>query len=176
MGQQTRGGRYSGKADTSDTGERQSDARERRQKSRGRDAPLERAYKAGYEGGDREEAVVLGAAESDYSADELDRYYADGQAAKAAESKAASRSARGDALKGQVAAGGAKAGSVANDGAGFLLGLFAYALLANYLRYGVPGVKGWLSAKFINSTGRSAAQLAQAGKEADKARRQAAGR
>jgi hypothetical protein len=40
--------------------------------------------------------------------------------------------------------------SVTEDGAGFLVGALAYALILNYLRYGWPGVTGWLSAKFIN--------------------------
>lgn len=37
------------------------------------------------------------------------------------------------------------------DLGGFLLGLGAYCLFLNYLRYGPVGVKGWLLAKFINS-------------------------
>lgn len=38
----------------------------------------------------------------------------------------------------------------ASDGTGFMLGLVLYAVGLNYLRYGWPGVTGWLSAKFIN--------------------------
>src|SRR4051812_10140503 len=38
----------------------------------------------------------------------------------------------------------------ASDGTGFMLGLVLYAIGLNYLRYGWPGVTGWLSAKFIN--------------------------
>ncbi|MBM7510041.1 hypothetical protein JOE61_003855 [Nocardioides salarius] len=38
----------------------------------------------------------------------------------------------------------------ANDGAGFLGGLFLYVLALNYLRYGKEGVTGWLGAKFVN--------------------------
>lgn len=36
------------------------------------------------------------------------------------------------------------------DGAGFLLGLVAFALGTSYLRYGPAGVRGWFSAKFVN--------------------------
>lgn len=43
-------------------------------------------------------------------------------------------------------------GNVAEEGAGFLLGLFAYALLVNFLRAGPAGVRAWLAAKFINKT------------------------
>lgn len=37
-----------------------------------------------------------------------------------------------------------------DDGANFAVGMIAYALFINYVRYGWPGVTGWLSAKFIN--------------------------
>lgn len=40
--------------------------------------------------------------------------------------------------------------AVVDEGAGFVLGLVAYALLLNYLRGGIPAVRGWLAAKFIN--------------------------
>lgn len=36
------------------------------------------------------------------------------------------------------------------QGASFLLGLVAYALVLNYLSAGWPGVKAWMSAKFLN--------------------------
>lgn len=36
------------------------------------------------------------------------------------------------------------------DGSGFALGLILYALGLNAIRYGWPGVTGWLSAKFVN--------------------------
>lgn len=36
------------------------------------------------------------------------------------------------------------------DGSGFALGLILYALGLNAIRYGWPGVTGWLSAKFLN--------------------------
>lgn len=39
---------------------------------------------------------------------------------------------------------------IADQGASFLLGVLAYALVLSYLRYGWPGVTGWLSAKFLN--------------------------
>ncbi|MFL6144534.1 MAG: hypothetical protein ACJ72N_22060 [Labedaea sp.] len=41
-------------------------------------------------------------------------------------------------------------GSPAEEGAGVLLGLLAYALLLAYIRYGPDGVRGWLAAKFLN--------------------------
>lgn len=46
--------------------------------------------------------------------------------------------------------GGGSKTTVAEDGAGFLVGVLAYALVLNYLKYGWPGVTGWLSAKFLN--------------------------
>lgn len=50
------------------------------------------------------------------------------------------------------------------DVAGFGLGLFCYVLFINYLTYGPAGVKGWLSAKFLNkplqvSTGSTSNEL-----------------
>jgi hypothetical protein len=41
-------------------------------------------------------------------------------------------------------------GGVADTGAGILLGIFAYALLANYLEGGAGRVKWWLGMKFVN--------------------------
>lgn len=38
----------------------------------------------------------------------------------------------------------------ADDGSGFLLGLLLFAIGTSYWRYGIPGVKGWFSAKFLN--------------------------
>lgn len=38
----------------------------------------------------------------------------------------------------------------ARDGSGFLFGLLLYVLGLNYVRHGPDGVKGWLSAKFLN--------------------------
>jgi hypothetical protein len=38
------------------------------------------------------------------------------------------------------------------DGTGFALGIVLYALGLNYLRYGWPGVTGWVAAKFTNRT------------------------
>lgn len=48
-------------------------------------------------------------------------------------------------------AGGGSTLKVGEQGASFLLGLLGYALAINYLRYGWPGVTGWLSAKFTNN-------------------------
>jgi hypothetical protein len=131
-GRQTRGPRGGDALDVG--GERSTDVRARRAASRERDAPLEAAYKAGQRGDDPAEYQT---------SDELYGYYQDG--AKAAKGEA--RQERGDQLRGDVAG---KAGSVANDGAGFILGLIGYALLANYLSGGVPGVKAWFEAKFLN--------------------------
>lgn len=36
------------------------------------------------------------------------------------------------------------------EAGGFALGLLAWALAVNYLRYGPAGVKGWVAAKFAN--------------------------
>lgn len=50
--------------------------------------------------------------------------------------------------------GGASLGSVSvDDGAGLLLGLFAYALAHAFLVAGPAGAKAWLAAKFLNRTG-----------------------
>lgn len=142
-GQQTRGSRTAGKA-LGDGQELASDRRARRAAAAGRDAPLEAAYNAGRRGDDPAEYQ---------SSDELWSYYQDG--ARAA--KAEQRSARVDKLQGQA---GAKAGTVANDGAGFLLGLLAYALMANYLRGGTPAVRAWLAAKFLNRAGSAGTPVA----------------
>lgn len=39
---------------------------------------------------------------------------------------------------------------IAHDTGGLLFGLIVYSLVINGIRYGMPGVKGWLSAKFVN--------------------------
>jgi hypothetical protein len=44
------------------------------------------------------------------------------------------------------------AGISVNDGAGFVLGVLAWVLTVQYLQHGVPGVKAWLRAKFLNRT------------------------
>lgn len=46
--------------------------------------------------------------------------------------------------------GGGSSFTMTDQGAGFILGMVAYALFINYLRYGWSGVTGWLSAKFLN--------------------------
>jgi hypothetical protein len=38
----------------------------------------------------------------------------------------------------------------AGDASGFAAGLVLYCLFINYLKYGPKGVRGWISAKFIN--------------------------
>lgn len=141
-GLQTRGSRTAGKADTSGGGKpTASDERADRARRRQRDAPLQRAFEAGRRGDDPAEFQTD---------DELAGYYDEGRSFARTEARAGRRAARGEQLRSQAGAAGASAGRLANDGAGFLLGLFAYALLANYLRHGIPGVKGWLAAKFLN--------------------------
>lgn len=44
----------------------------------------------------------------------------------------------------------APTGGAVDAGAGWLLGLIGYALVASYVRYGPKGPRSWLSAKFIN--------------------------
>lgn len=38
----------------------------------------------------------------------------------------------------------------AEEGAGVVLGVIAYALFLSYIQYGWPGVRGWFAAKFLN--------------------------
>lgn len=40
--------------------------------------------------------------------------------------------------------------SAGTDGSGFLLGMFAYIMVINYIRGGLPQVKAWWFAKFVN--------------------------
>lgn len=141
-GQQTRGRRYDidtgGKPTATDERNRH---RERRKAAKERDAPYEAAYEAGRRGDDPAEYQT---------SDQLWATYQDGQQAAKAEQRQGRRDSRREHLGGQLAAGGAKASSVANDGAGVLLGFVAYALLVNWLRHGPAGTKGWLAAKFLN--------------------------
>lgn len=63
-----------------------------------------------------------------------------------------------------AASGGSPTVTVQDEGAEFILGVLAYCLLISYVRYGWPGVTGWLSAKFTNKvtiTTTSPAQAAQ---------------
>lgn len=134
-GQQTKGRRYEGFATGGGAGGATArDLAEERRRRRDRDAPIERAYNAGLRGEDPAEFRT---------SDELAGYYQQGRR----DARTQARRGRRDEL---VGAATGKAGSLASDGAGFLLGLFAYALLANFLRHGTRGVTGWLRAKFIN--------------------------
>lgn len=45
---------------------------------------------------------------------------------------------------------GSSSGSKVDSGAGLVLGAIAYALVVNFLRGGMPAVKGWFAAKFLN--------------------------
>lgn len=50
-----------------------------------------------------------------------------------------------------------RASGAAHDGAGVLLGMFAYALFLAYVKGGWSGVTGWLGAKFLNKTNAASA-------------------
>lgn len=43
-------------------------------------------------------------------------------------------------------------GATVDDGAGLVLGMLAWVITVQYLRGGMPGVKAWLRAKFLNQT------------------------
>lgn len=131
-GLQTKGSRTAGKAATGDGRILESDRREMRHAARQRDEPLERAYNAGRRGDDPAEFQTD---------DELWGYYQDG-----------AKAARGERRQERTGAAIGKAGATANDGAGFLLGLIGYAIMAAYLRGGVGGVRAWFAAKFLNHT------------------------
>lgn len=143
-GQQTKGSRTAGNA-LGDGKELPTDRRARQQAGRRRDAPLEDAYNAGLRGDDPAPFRT---------SDELYGYYQDGQRA----GRQQSRQSRVDQLRGDV---GTRAGSAASDGAGFVLGLIGYALLANYLRGGTPQVRAWFAAKFLNRTSSTGARVAK---------------
>lgn len=74
-------------------------------------------------------------------------------------SKAARKTA-GAANSAGAAAGGAyakpltvaRAGGVGVQAGGFVLGVMAYAIGINYVRYGLPGVKAFFKAKLTNQT------------------------
>lgn len=112
--------------------------------ARGRDEELAAAFDAGRKGGPRPEDPELG------------RYFDDG-------AKQARTEGRRERLE-QVGSSKPvqRAGGIANDGAGFLLGLVAYALLANFLRGGAAGARAWLSAKFVNRVSDAATPIAPA--------------
>jgi hypothetical protein len=61
-----------------------------------------------------------------------------------------------------------RGGELVDDGAGFILGLLAYALFLAYARGGWDGVKAWTAAKFLNKTAsqRIAPQGGGGGKQA----------
>ena len=76
----------------------------------------------------------------------------DEQANQAYESGLAEHRAEKASTRRQAAIGPAKehAVNIAQEGAGFLLGMGTYALVLAFLNHGWPGVWGWLSAKFVN--------------------------
>lgn len=63
---------------------------------------------------------------------------------------------QGDKIKGDVGGDAkkyaGKLGKLAHvsDPAGAIAGVLAYALIINGIRYGTPGITGWLKAKFLN--------------------------
>lgn len=48
-----------------------------------------------------------------------------------------------------------KGNSVTDAGARFILGLIAWALVRSYLQGGVPAMKQWMAAKFLNRDAKS---------------------
>jgi hypothetical protein len=61
--------------------------------------------------------------------------------------------------------------SIPGNGAGFLLGLVGYALLVNFMRGGMPQVKGWIGAKFLNKPYQGSTVEATAGGQSARAQR-----
>lgn len=61
--------------------------------------------------------------------------------------------------------------SIPGNGAGFLLGLVGYALLVNFMRGGLPQVKGWIGAKFLNKPYQGSTVEATAGGQSARAQR-----
>lgn len=94
------------------------------------------------------------------TADELDaaRRARDARAAAAPAKKAAATKRTTTSAKKPAAAKPAAVVDPARDGAGVLLGFFAYAVFVAYIRGGWSGVWEWLAAKFINKTPASSSQ------------------
>jgi len=69
---------------------------------------------------------------------------------------AARRAARRDT----VSAGADRVRPAVDDGAGFLLGMLAFALVFAYLEGGTAGVRRWIAAKFVNAGGAAPASRA----------------
>lgn len=67
------------------------------------------------------------------------------------------REARRTTVTNAIAGPAGSARSVGENGAGFVLGLIAFALFRNYLTGGWSGVGKWFSAKFTNNTSLSSA-------------------
>lgn len=67
------------------------------------------------------------------------------------------REARRESVRQTVAPAASSAKGLGDNGAGFVLGLVAYALLRNFLTGGWSGVNAWLAAKFVNKTSPAAA-------------------
>jgi|SRR5579871_5770644 len=74
----------------------------------------------------------------------------------ASSSSAKRASGRSSGSRSAPRSSGRRASSAAQNGAGILLGAFAWALFINYVHGGWAGVRAWLAAKFLNNTGSSA--------------------
>jgi murein DD-endopeptidase MepM/ murein hydrolase activator NlpD len=116
-----------------------------RRELKGRDAERSRAYDAG-----RARARQPRRARGErpgYSDTELDELDTAGERAGARERR---RERAGDLASNAGGRLWSSAKGPAHDAGGFVLGLLAYALLMAYLEDGVPGVRRWLAAKFLN--------------------------
>lgn len=130
--------------DTSSGKATASDVRQLKAQARLRDNadPYKRAYEAGEAG----EPIP-----EDLAGDpDLEAVHASGAEDARRQSAGSSASTPSTARGSGSGRGPGRGTRLANDGAGFLLGLVGYALLHNYLRGGVPQAKAWLSAKFLN--------------------------
>jgi hypothetical protein len=187
-----KGSTKSGQADKSGAATK-SDIKAMKAQAAQTDMLLEGAYEAGRAGTswDQVGANVRdapGAREAyDFGLEELaeDRRGApadDGEATGASAPKGRSassriRSAGGDASTGVGKVAALRGPGLANDGAGFVLGLVLYALVLNYLQGGAGQVRGWMKAKFLNQPwggaapaggGDAGAAVGAAGKKAAK--------
>lgn len=53
-------------------------------------------------------------------------------------------------MRGDVRKGAQRAADYGKEAGGVLVAMIFYAIVINGLRYGTPGVTGWLKAKFLN--------------------------
>lgn len=111
------------------------DAREKRQAA-ARDRAIQRAYQAGKTG--RRPPVATGHGPTD---EFMRRSYDQGVEERGNPEPSRSR---------QTDAGDSGGRFGTEDGAGLLLGVFAWALILNFVRGGPAQARGWLAAKFLN--------------------------